>query len=458
MSIGGGLFGGGGGLGDPLAGLTLPPGDPGSLYATAATYSAMGSGLESSASRQSQAMAGVGPAWIGNGAVSCQAAVNQLGASSRKVATSANNAAVVLKTCAGRWEQAKARWAQAQNLAAQATAEEAAQRNRVSQQAAAGNPVAGIDQALGLAYESPLRSQATALGQAAIDDFNAATNTAKGGLAGAAAPITPHIPRAPAHQGGLLNDLKGVAKASVRDLQTVGNWTLGFLGDPNNQKVFQDGTAMSAGLGMILLGAGGEIGGTLLDGTIVLSPAGVALNAASGVAIGAGAAGVGYGAWHMGSDIPNMNFAKNYDGLGARPQPTPTPAGGDAYNPNIGGRVDGYGGYKTEGQVHLDGDPQDLGRRLLSGRDGPFQNLPPAPRPGTGYNGRVLTHVEAHATALMRTRGVQRATLYLNRLPCPGGSGCSAMLPRFVPQGSTLTVYGPDGFAQVIHGTGAILP
>ncbi len=32
------------------------------------------------------------------------------------------------------------------------------------------------------------------------------------------------------------------------------------------------------------------------------------------------------------------------------------------------------------------------------------------------------------------------------------------MLPRLVPQGSTLTIYGPGGFAQVIQGTGAILP
>ncbi len=159
MSIGAGLFGGGG-LGDPLAGLTLPPGDPGSLNATAATYVGISGGLDASASRRSQAAAGVGQAWIGTGAVSCQDAVSRVGSSARKVASSANNAAAALRTCAAGWEAAKARWAQAQNLAAQAMAEEATERNRVKQMAAAGNPIAGIDQALGLAYESPLRSQA----------------------------------------------------------------------------------------------------------------------------------------------------------------------------------------------------------------------------------------------------------------------------------------------------------
>lgn len=50
------------------------------------------------------------------------------------------------------------------------------------------------------------------------------------------------------------------------------------------------------------------------------------------------------------------------------------------------------------------------------------------------------SHVEAHAAAIMRNEGLTDATLWINRAPCGGATGCDAMLPRMVPDGSTLTI------------------
>lgn len=61
-------------------------------------------------------------------------------------------------------------------------------------------------------------------------------------------------------------------------------------------------------------------------------------------------------------------------------------------------------------------------------------------------------HVEAHAAAVMRQQGLQEATLYINRVPCPGKTGCEAMLPRMLPEGARLRVVGPKGFEKVYVG------
>lgn len=172
------LFGGGGAggaLADPLAGMALPPGQPGTLYANAATYSSISGMLQASSSRQTQAMSAVGPAWLGDGSISCQVAVGHLADSGRKLGAASQGGATALKNCGAGWEAAIAKWQQAQALAAQAVADETAQRNRVNQMAAAGNPIGAIDTALngfGIDYQSPARAQAVALGRAAIDDFN----------------------------------------------------------------------------------------------------------------------------------------------------------------------------------------------------------------------------------------------------------------------------------------------
>ena len=67
-------------------------------------------------------------------------------------------------------------------------------------------------------------------------------------------------------------------------------------------------------------------------------------------------------------------------------------------------------------------------------------------------NGRIKSHVEAHTAAVMRQEGLAEATLYINRVPCPGKTGCDAMLSRMLPEGSRLRVIGPDGFDEVFIG------
>jgi hypothetical protein len=76
---------------------------------------------------------------------------------------------------------------------------------------------------------------------------------------------------------------------------------------------------------------------------------------------------------------------------------------------------------------------------------------PPAaamPKGTPGMNIVTKSHVEAHAAAVMRNEGLTEATLWINRSPCGGVTGCAAMLPRMVPRGSTLTIHVvPNGSA-----------
>jgi hypothetical protein len=69
-------------------------------------------------------------------------------------------------------------------------------------------------------------------------------------------------------------------------------------------------------------------------------------------------------------------------------------------------------------------------------------------KPRPGMNGNIVSHVEAHASAIVRTNGYEDATLWINRWPCPGTNGCLQNLSRMVPTGSTLNIYYmPDGSA-----------
>jgi len=60
--------------------------------------------------------------------------------------------------------------------------------------------------------------------------------------------------------------------------------------------------------------------------------------------------------------------------------------------------------------------------------------------------------VEAHTAAIMKEQGLGDATLYINRIPCPGPRGCAAMLPRMLPEGASLRVIGPGGYDQTFLG------
>jgi hypothetical protein len=88
-----------------------------------------------------------------------------------------------------------------------------------------------------------------------------------------------------------------------------------------------------------------------------------------------------------------------------------------------------------------------------SGKTGPG-----AGGPGLRFSWRnaetTLAHAEGHAAAIMRARGITRATLYVNNTPCGGPAGCDRLLPDVLPATATLTVYGPGGFCRVYAGTG----
>jgi hypothetical protein len=54
----------------------------------------------------------------------------------------------------------------------------------------------------------------------------------------------------------------------------------------------------------------------------------------------------------------------------------------------------------------------------------------------------------------MRTMDIREATLYVNQEPCGGRLGCDRTLPKILPAGSRLTVFGPNRFQRVYEGTG----
>jgi len=86
---------------------------------------------------------------------------------------------------------------------------------------------------------------------------------------------------------------------------------------------------------------------------------------------------------------------------------------------------------------------------LQSGWQGPASSFPG----GTpGFDVITRTHVERHAAAVMRQRGLMEATLDINNPQiCPS---CERLLPRMLPPGSRLTIVLPDGTRRTF--TGAI--
>jgi hypothetical protein len=109
-------------------------------------------------------------------------------------------------------------------------------------------------------------------------------------------------------------------------------------------------------------------------------------------------------------------------------------------------RLPPYTGKKTAGILDTGSEQVDL----VSGYAGPSRNMP---RGTPGMNGRVKSHVEAHAAAIMREKNLTEADLYINRIPCGDDlTGCEQMLPRMLPPGARLTVHGPDGFLKTYVG------
>jgi RHS repeat-associated protein len=92
-------------------------------------------------------------------------------------------------------------------------------------------------------------------------------------------------------------------------------------------------------------------------------------------------------------------------------------------------------GGKTSGVLDAGGDKIPL----ESGAEGPAASIP---RGSRGFDAYTRTHVEGHAAALMRQRGISNATLYINNPEiCPN---CMKLLPRMLPPGGELRVVTPS--------------
>ncbi len=88
-----------------------------------------------------------------------------------------------------------------------------------------------------------------------------------------------------------------------------------------------------------------------------------------------------------------------------------------------------------------------------SGKGGPGKGGPGL-RPPFKHYVSALDHAEGHAAALMRTRGITEATLYLNNTPCVEPMSCDRVLSYVLPKDATLTVYGPNRYVRVYRGNG----
>lgn len=54
----------------------------------------------------------------------------------------------------------------------------------------------------------------------------------------------------------------------------------------------------------------------------------------------------------------------------------------------------------------------------------------------------TVTHVEMKLAAHMTSEGISAATVVINNYPCKGPAGCDTLVPRMLPDGSSLTVHG----------------
>lgn len=204
----------------------------------------------------------------------------------------------------------------------------------------------------------------------------------------------------------------------------------------------------SAGVGCAAAAtiAGGVAGGAVGGGLACPTGTSVTRCALVGGAVGGITAGALHGASHLVRSAISRAGRSGAARAGGR-------IAGDAIDDTLRGtapqtalsRLPQYAGGKTQGILQIGSKEVDL----ISGYAGPAAQI----SKGTpGFNNLVRSHVEAHASALMRMEGATEASLFINRIPCSGATGCAAMLSRMLPEGARLTVYGPDDFMQVFRG------
>jgi hypothetical protein len=63
------------------------------------------------------------------------------------------------------------------------------------------------------------------------------------------------------------------------------------------------------------------------------------------------------------------------------------------------------------------------------------------------------SHTEIKVATHMRLNRLMHGTLYLNNEPCDlPGTNCRKLLPRFLPPGAQLVIYGPNGYEEIFKG------
>ncbi|MGW4829505.1 DddA-like double-stranded DNA deaminase toxin [Amycolatopsis japonica] len=110
-------------------------------------------------------------------------------------------------------------------------------------------------------------------------------------------------------------------------------------------------------------------------------------------------------------------------------------------------RVEPGEGQKTHGQWVTDSGEEEAGH-IVSGRDDMeaaavqfFKDQGARRMPST------TADVEVKLAVHMQNEGITSATVAVNNEVCKGPFGCETLVPKILPQGSALTVYGttPDG-------------
>jgi hypothetical protein len=307
---------------------------------------------------------------------------------------------------------------------------------------------------------SPLPGAAHQLAEEAISQHHDASRALALTLDGIASGITPadafiSVPSTPWYD----HALHDVAHWTDDGLHILGNAT-----QPQHLledlKTLVDAGGGAASIALIVLSGAGFGAGGALDVTGVGSVLGVPLDVAAAAGVGAGIAGTGYFGDQFDKDIRNLE-TRSHDSIlndpaygGTPTDPGSTPSGGEPFDPDVADRVPSWGADgtpKTSGALQTgNGDIIDI----TSGNNGITlpDDLPPGALDGTGLNARLTAHVEAQAAIQMRMTGQTEGVLYLNNAPC---SGCARYLSRYLPSGSTLTLYGPEGTPpQVITGEG----
>ena len=445
--------------GDPLEGLSLPPGEPEALLSAVASFSRAAEDLDAAGERQHDAVGQVsGATWKGAAAESARSATGRVLDAFRAASSLATDACGALSQCVNDWQNATDQWHQARYLADQALVEEAAVVNAAIL-ATTQNPKA-------LDYQSPYRDAARKLGQEAIDRFNAGSQRAASTLdhLGSKVIASPaflpvhHSPwyDAPVHWGEDAVNAVGGAFSTAWDSVSS-----------NPAAIAKDALGLLVGAGLTLVGGAAVGGGGLLDATGVLLPAGVPLTVAGAAAITAGVGGAGYYGDQLIKDLGTSyarKVAPDEPGYGATPEPGEgTPVGGRPYDSELASRVPPWGvdGTPTTSGLLDVGDGDIVG--IASGRDNLaneiVNGLPKGALDDTGMDWYLRAHVEAQAAIYMRLDQVDDATLYINREMCTSGTsgGCAAQIGNYLRAGQRLTLYGPNG-GVVIEGSGPPIP